>query len=386
MRTWASLSSLLSAVGLLLAACGTLPSVGSVAAIIPVGAAPAAGLAAESSAVWVPSDLDGSISRVDPATNSVSAKIQPGDARSCSLCLGAVAMQSGSVWVTSSSARLALVGIDRRSNRVSSSAPLPVFPSAVIADEDGSLWLASVLDSTVVRFNPASQQIVARMRVPRPSRLAAGDGAIWVIARPDEMGEGLIVRIDPRTNMIAASVEVGLQPTAIAYGEGGVWVIDEASQRLQRIDPNANAVVASVPTGFLPSGVAAGEGSIWVISQSAAGVNGPALSRIDPSNNAVLGSLAVGPGVPVGLAVGAGSVWVATRNPDTIVRVQPVGAPGGSHESVWLLPAVLAAALIVVVWLWPKAARAAGWTSRRRGDQLEALRRFSETRQTTRSA
>ena len=52
----------------------------------------------------------------------------------------------------------------------------------------------------------------------------------------------------------------------------------------------------------------------------------------------------------------------------------------------WLLPAVLAAALIVVVWVWPKAARAAGWTSRRRGDQLEALRRFSETRQTTRSA
>jgi virginiamycin B lyase len=140
MRTWLSFS--LCAVSLLLAACGPVPSVGSIAAIIPVGAAPAAGVAAESSAVWVPSDLDGSISRVDPATNSVSATIQPGDARSCSLCLGAVAMQSGSVWVTSSSARLALVGIDRRSNRVSSSTPLPIFPSSVIADGDGSLWLA----------------------------------------------------------------------------------------------------------------------------------------------------------------------------------------------------------------------------------------------------
>ena len=164
MRTWASLSSLLSAVGLLLAACGTLPSVGSVAAIIPVGAAPAAGLAAESSAVWVPSDLDGSISRVDPATNSVSAKIQPGDARSCSLCLGAVAMQSGSVWVTSSSARLALVGIDRRSNRVSSSAPLPVFPSAVIADEDGVvIWPQEQITTLLGKADAKRQQDDARL-------------------------------------------------------------------------------------------------------------------------------------------------------------------------------------------------------------------------------
>lgn len=370
----------LAALGLLLTACSqSTPqdAVARVLAVIPVHATPSAGLDADSSAIWVPSDLDGSISRVDPLTNQVSATIQLPTSRSCTLCWGAVATQGGSVWATSSSARLALLGIDPLSNQVSTSVPLPIFPSAVISSSDGMVWVASVLDSAVVRFDPATQQVQARISVPRPSRLAAGEGTVWVVSIPDDAPDGRVVGIDARTDEVVTNVEVGVQPTAIAFGEKSVWVVDEGTQRLQRIDPHSNAVVASIPVGFLPTGVAVSGGSVWVASLSAPGVDGPALSRIDAASNANLGSVSLGHGAPMGVTVGAGSLWVATRNPDTVVRVE---APGTSAESQPLLLSVVVLALLGALWTWRQSARGPRWSRAVSGRQILQLRRFSELR------
>jgi len=370
----------LGALTLLLAACSASTPVDVLArvlAVIPVHATPSAGLDADNSAIWVPSDLDGSISRVDPLTNEVSATIQLATSRSCTLCWGAVTTHAGSVWATSSSARLALLGIDPSSNRVTTSMPLPVFPSAVLSTSDGLVWVASVLDSAVVKFDPLSQQVQARIGIPRPSRLAAGNGAVWVISIPDDAADGRVVAIDTRTDQIVANVEVGVQPTAIAFGEGSVWVVDEGRQRLQRIDARTGGVVASIPVGFLPTGVAVSDGSIWVVSLSAPGVEGPALSRIDPTTNTNLGSISVGHGAPTGLAVGAGSLWVATRNPDSIVRVQASGAAAGTQP---LLLSVVVAAVLVALWTWRQSTHDPRWSPAVSGRQLLQLRRFSEIR------
>ena len=372
----------LSALGLcLLAACGQprpVDALGQVLAVIPVHATPSAGLDGDNSAIWVPSDLDGSISRVDPLTNEVSATIQLAGAHSCTLCWGAVAAQGGAVWATSSSARLALLGIDPLSNRITTTVPLPVFPSAVMSTSDGAVWVASVLDSAVVKLDPVTQQVQARIGVPRPSRLAAGDGAVWAISLPDDAPDGRVVAIDPRSEQVVAEVEVGSQPMAITVGEGSVWVVDEGAQRLQRIDPGRNALVASIPVGFLPTGVAVSTGSVWVVSLSAPGVDGPALSRIDPTTNTNLGSISIGHGAPTGVAVAAGSLWVATRNPDTIVRVQPTGA--ASESQPLPLAIVVVMAVLVAVWAWRQSARGPRWSPVASGHQLLQLRRFSELR------
>jgi YVTN family beta-propeller protein len=374
------LGAWLAALGLLLTACSQstpAEALAHVLAVIPVHATPSAGLDADSSAIWIPSDLDGSISRVDPLTNQVSATIQLAMSRSCTLCWGAVATHGGSVWATSSSARLALLSIDPVSNQVSTSVPLPIFPSAVTSSTDGMLWVASVLDSAVVRFDPATQQVQARIGVPRPSRLAAGQGTVWVISIPDDAPDGRVVGIDARTDQVVANVEVGVQPTAIAYGEDSVWVVDEGTQRVQRIDARTNAVVASIPVGFLPTGVAVSDGSVWVVSLSAPGVDGPALSRIDPATNTNLGSVSLGHGAPMGLTVGAGSLWVATRNPDTVVRVQP---SGGAAESQPLVLGVVLMAVVVALWTWWQSAHGPRWIRAVSGRQILQLRRFSELR------
>jgi hypothetical protein len=197
------------------------------------------------------------------------------------------------------------------------------------------------------------------------------------VSIPDDAPDGRVVGIDARTDEVVTNVEVGVQPTAIAFGENSVWVVDEGTQRLQRIDPHSNAVVASIPVGFLPTGVAVSGGSVWVASLSAPGVDGPALSRIDPASNANLGSVSLGHGAPMGVTVGAGSLWVATRNPDTVVRVE---APDTSAESQPLLLSVVVLALLGALWTWRQSARGPRWSRAVSGRQILQLRRFSELR------
>jgi YVTN family beta-propeller protein len=357
-------------------------AVGDVAAVIPLTAAPGAGLSVASSGVWVPSDANGALARLDAQTNQVSAVIHLGPTPTCTLCWGAVAAHEGAVWTTSTSARLAVVAIDPLENRIITSLPMSVFPSAVASANDGTLWLASVLDSAVVRIDPKTQRQLASISVPRAARLAVGGGAVWVLSHGDAATSGTVAKIDPFTNHVVATIEVGLQPIAIAFGDDSVWVVDASSQRLQRIDPQSNTVVAQVGVGFLPTGVAAGSGSVWVISHSAPGVSGPALARIDPSSNTVSGSVALGEGSPVGVAFGAGSVWVASRDPNAIVRVTPLPLPSTRSwiDSQPLLLVVAALLLLLMAWFRRSSLHRRTYAPVHYGAHMSDLRRFAQNR------
>jgi virginiamycin B lyase len=375
-------------------------AVGSVAATIPLASAPSAGLTALSTAVWIPGEADGAVSRLDPDTNQIAATIQLGATPTCSLCWGAVAADERSVWTTSRSARLAVVEIDPLKNHVIASLPVSVFPSAVAIAGDGTLWLASVLDSAVLRFDPRAHRQLASVTVPRASRLAVGDTAVWVLTQRDGSARGSVARIDTRTNQVVANVEVGSHPTALALGEGSLWVVDEGTQSLRRIDPLTNTVVASITVGFLPTGVVAGNGSVWVISQSAPTIRGPALSRIDPISNTVTGSMALGEGSPIGVAMGAGSLWVANRSPDpsripnTVIRVDPLTTfPASAHDALPWVPLALAAMLVCLLFVlvqrilvklsFRRNALALPSLPRAYGAHMSDLRRFAQNRART---
>jgi streptogramin lyase len=361
-------------------------AVASILAVIPVASGPTAGLAANSTAVWVPSDFDGSLSRLDPLTNRVSANIRVGATQACGGCLGGVALHDDCVWATSSGARLAMVGIDSLNNQVAASVALPVFPSAVMSTADGTLWIASVVDSAIVRIDPLTQGVIASISVLGASHLAAGDDAVWATSRARDSTAGSVVRIDWHTNRVVAQVKLGSQPGAIAFGEGSLWVIDEGRQSLHRVDPRSNAVVATIPVGVRPTGVVAGNGSVWVISHAAPAVNGPALVRIDPIAEAVVGNMPLGRGTPMGLTMGSGSLWVATRDPDTVVRVDP--APPLSSDaggSPVVLLRVLSLALLLVVWTWRRSGPPSPPTRVQSGGQMGALRRFVQRHPRVRS-
>ena len=131
-----------------------------------------------------------------------------------------------------------------------------------------------------------------------------------------------VAAVDPDTGQVEAAVPIGGRPTAIAVGEGAVWVANPDQQTLVRIDPKTKAVT-SIGLGTRVADVAVGFGSVWV-----AGGNGETLTRIDPKQNVPEASIDLGGGGsgvlprPVFLvATGAGSVW-ATRG-NTLLRIDP---------------------------------------------------------------
>jgi YVTN family beta-propeller protein len=105
-----------------------------------------------------------------------------------------------------------------------------------------------------------------------PRAIAVGYGSVWVANGSDKS----IVRLDPATGQVQATIAMGQAPRGIAIGGvPGVWV--NTLNQVSKIDPVTNAVVLTKDLGEPSGGVASGEGSVWVT-----GLLG-GLDRIDPA-------------------------------------------------------------------------------------------------------
>jgi YVTN family beta-propeller protein len=145
--------------------------------------------------------------------------------------------------------------------------------------------------------------IVSRIELPRtPAALAAGDGYAWIA------DEGrTVLRVDLETEQVS-EIRVGARPTAIAFGEGSVGVVNGSDGKGSRRTPNPLGVAATIGVGRDPTAIAVGEDAVWVAN----GLDGT-VSRIDPETNEVVATIEVGHR-PEGIAVGGGLVWVTVRS------------------------------------------------------------------------
>jgi len=95
------------------------------------------------------------------------------------------------------------------------------------------------------------------------------------------------VSIDARTGKVGRTIPIGSTPTAIAVGEGAVWVLDADARTVSRIDPD-EGTIATFATGATPTDLAVGAGGVWVGNGrrlSSAQFVGPvatSVARIDP--------------------------------------------------------------------------------------------------------
>ncbi|MFZ1142200.1 MAG: hypothetical protein WAN76_23730 [Candidatus Sulfotelmatobacter sp.] len=216
----------------------------------------------------------------------------------------------------------------------------------VLVAED-SVWVASTKPYTVLRIDPASNKIVATIKVSAEacSGLAFGFGSIWV---PLCGKKPALVRIDVVKNSITA-----ILPIAPAGPEGGittsedsVWMVTDKNGTLNRIDPATNRVrqkISILPGSFNPL---FSDGIVWIT-----GVERNVLIAVDANSGKVLESIPVGP-KPRFLTVGAGSIWTLNQSDGTVTRVDEksmhliatiqVGIPGTGGDigygadSVWL--------------------------------------------------
>jgi virginiamycin B lyase len=180
----------------------------------------------------------------------------------------------------------------------------------------GAVWVGGWDSGRLVRVDPATNRVVARIPVGRPQQspiaIAATPQAVWVV----DFGDARVLRVDLASNRVVARIPVRGGAGGIAAGAGGVWVTsgeggDQQHGWVQRIDPSRNRIVATtaVPGGGLWDVVTVGSW-VWV------GSEGGGLWRIDAHTTRVItirrpGGPEAGAGGVGHLAAGAGAVWVA---------------------------------------------------------------------------
>ena len=101
------------------------------------------------------------------------------------------------------------------------------------------------------------------------------------------------------------------------FGEGSMWMRTRSAHSVSRIDPKTNAVVQTIQVGSGPAGVAVGGRFVWV-----ANALGASVSQIDPRTNSVAKTLRR-LGRPSGIAFGQGGVRVADASDLTVRRIDP---------------------------------------------------------------
>ena len=179
-----------------------------------------------------------------------------------------------------------------------------------VATDGRTVWAANTNSRTIAKLDPATGRVLMRVQGLASGGIAAGDGAVWV----PEPARDLVVRLNIHTGRVDARIPVSGNPSRVAVGEGGVWVITTGSHSaVWRIDPKSNETVSVIPVPLKARRIATGEGYVWVTSgrDNPENIRRPGvLSKIDPRTNGILATVALG-FRPDGVAVADGLVWVA---------------------------------------------------------------------------
>jgi YVTN family beta-propeller protein len=281
-------------------------SLGRVAATIPVGASPVDVLVNQD-AVWVANAAQGTVSRIDPATNTVTQTIRVGR-NPIRLAAG-----FGSIWVANHTEQT-ISRIDARTGQLTATIPLPALAPNQLAVGAGSVW--ALASYSLVRIDPAINKpslVEADWELVDGGLTVAG-GRVWLSGRA-YAGVQPIVRVDPATNRKADTVPTDADG-ALAAGGGSVWHAGIGTQTIYRLDSRSGRTLAEIPIGVVAKYLTAADGSLWVGSDSGR------VTRIDMATNKVSGTIQVGGRAPA-VAAGLGSVWIVDTAQAAVLRVQP---------------------------------------------------------------
>jgi YVTN family beta-propeller protein len=134
---------------------------------------------------------------------------------------------------------------------------------AGIAIGDSSIWVAGdLLDPTLYRIG--LHGVVTRIHVPAGTdAIAVGAGAVWLV---NQLTDSL-VRVDPRSNRVTATISVGREPVAVALSGDTVWTANALDRTLSQVEVSNDRVVRTVQLGATPVALAADARGLWVAEQ-----------------------------------------------------------------------------------------------------------------------
>ena len=206
----------------------------------------------------------------------------------------------------------------------------------------GSVWIANVSDNVLLRVDPDSAEVVARIKLGRAYEVAAangvdvGEGSVWA----SDPLNGYLLRIDPETNAVASRVRL-TGPSEVVVGHGAAWVLD--GHRIVRVD--AETEETTEPFGEMDAQrVGIGKKWLWVFDSTPPdipnfrrggppppGVNpnqpfGGLLVRVDPKTYEMRTRTRLDTLNVSGLAIDDDAVWFADRSRHSVTRVDPATA------------------------------------------------------------
>jgi hypothetical protein len=263
---------------------------------------------------------------------------------------GGFAFAFGSAWIAGGDK---LLRVDPKTNHVVARIRVPGCAWPVHGAD--SIWLSQA--GQIAKVDPATDSIKKRIAVDTSEAdpLAYGFGSLWVANR-----DGQLLRVNPATGTTLATIKI--QGSAdwspiLAAGAGSVWVASGDRHAVIRIDPATNSVSATV-TGISHTAslltVGVGQGAVWAHANAAAGGRG-ILYRINPAKAKIVGKAvtshtAGGQYGGTDIAFGARSIWTINGN-ESVSRIRakplrfvnsktpPMSAPnfiGFGYHSVWV--------------------------------------------------
>jgi virginiamycin B lyase len=272
--------------------------------------------------LWVRTDTE--IDRIDEATNVVTATIE-GLPPAPTDFAQEIGVGEGAVW-TSNIYAGSVSRIDPATNKVV--ATIPVWPINTcspatdssgdcsapvgIATTPGAVWVALHHQPKVVRIDPATNTVVATVSASSAA-LAAADGVVYAGGGAGFGGGDPLERIDPATNTVSPVLDAPDGCDWKAAEGTHVWLatgrcVPGSAGSLEDVDATSRTVAGRVDLNSPVIGVATGPEAVWAVTLDE-------LVRIDPGAHAVTGAIVFPAGATTGgfprVAAGAGSVWLA---------------------------------------------------------------------------
>jgi DNA-binding beta-propeller fold protein YncE/predicted Ser/Thr protein kinase len=276
---------------------------------IPIGTAPLR-VAAGKEGVWVTSERDGTVTRLDSDSGERVWRVSlPGAGPS------GVAIGGRWLWVTDPS-HGELLRLDPDDGRLLQTIDVGGTPGP-IALGGGRVWVADERGAGIVAVNAEGGRVYRRGLPPRaaPLRLAVGAGGLWA----SSASTGAVRRIDLSSLGVGEPIPVGRGPAGVTVAGGLVWVANSRSDTVSRVDPSIHAPLRDpVEIGGRPGGIDSGTGLVWVASSL-----DDTVTRLEIESGEQVGD-PVGVGrAPGAVAVGSTAVWVADNGDGTVTRIEP---------------------------------------------------------------
>jgi hypothetical protein len=276
----------------------------TVVARIPVSVATApCAAAAGGRFVWVSEYGAPYLLKIDPRTNKVAGKTGIGFG-SCGLGFGA-----GSLWIedtsTSTVSRVSVTTGKRvKAIRVGITPYDATFAF-------GAAWTTANTTGELERIDPARNRVVRRWKLPQATGVVGAFGSIWAT------GTDGVIRVDPATDALLATIPVTGGAGWTAASADAVWVTTPTG--LTRIDPQSSSIAATI---VLPGAPYLGDpgvlkGMVWVPL-----IRKNSIAVVDPASNTVVETVKAGVGPFVVTEIN-GEAWVPSWKGHDIWRIRP---------------------------------------------------------------